>query len=440
MSGLVTADRLAARGLDVLVVEARDRVGGRTKTKPVPGHPGVVVDAGGQWVAPDQRALLAELGRFGLQTVPQDDGHDALVSLRGTVRLYRGDTPKIGLVPLADVGQAMLRFDRLARRVDLERPWATTGAETLDGQTFESWIRRTVRTPRGRDFFRIGCEAVFATQAANLSLLHALFYSASGTSFTHLLTTGGGAQHAKVVGGMMQLSQRLAEGLGDRVRLGEPVRRITQTPDGVVVHTDRGRHEARRAVVTVPPSVVSAISFDPVLPVRRDALHRRTPPGSVIKCHVVYPTPFWRDAGLSGEAAGDTSPVKVVFDATPTTQGAPGILVAFVEGVDALNASTRAPAERRAAVLRVLVGYLGQGATRPIEFLEEDWSAEEFTRGCYGAHLPPGAWTQVGSALREPVGMIHWAGAETATRWCGYIDGAISSGERACAEVLVSLS
>ena len=68
-------------------------------------------------------------------------------------------------------------------------------------------------------------------------------------------------------------------------------------------------------------------------------------------------------------------------------------------------------------------------------FVERDWGAEPWTRGCYGAHLPPGAWTQVGAALREPVGPIHWAGTETAERWCGYIDGAITSGERAAAEV-----
>lgn len=440
VSGLVTADRLVAHGLDVLVLEARDRVGGRTKTIELPGFPGTLVDVGGQWVAPDQRALLAELGRFGLQTVPQDDGQDALVSLRGNVRRYRGDTPKIGALPLVDVGQAMLRFDRLARRVDLEQPWATPGAEVLDGQTFESWIRRTLRTSKGRDFFRIGCEAVFAAQASSVSLLHALFYSASGTSFTHLLTTAGGAQHAKVVGGMMQLSERLADGLGDRVRLGSPVRQIVHGVDEVVVNTDGGPHRARRVVVTVPPSVVGAIAFDPPLPTRRDALHRRTPPGSVIKCHAVYATPFWRDAGLSGEAAGDTSPVKVVFDATPQAPGAPGILAAFVEGADALTASARTPDERRGAVTEVLVGYLGEPAREIVTFLEEDWSAEEWTRGCYGAHLPPGAWTQVGSALREPVGPIHWAGSETATRWCGYIDGAISSAERACDEVRVALS
>jgi monoamine oxidase len=159
------------------------------------------------------------------------------------------------------------------------------------------------------------------------------------------------------------------------------------------------------------------------------------PQGSVIKCHAVYDRPFWRDAGLSGEAAGDTAPVKVVFDGTPPQDGSPGVLVAFIEGADAIRLSSVSADDRRSEVLDVLAHYVGDAARRPVAFLERDWGAEPWTRGCYGAHLPPGAWTQVGTALREPVGPIHWAGTETAERWCGYIDGAITSGERAAAEV-----
>ncbi|SDR97330.1 monoamine oxidase [Paraoerskovia marina] len=447
VSGLVTADRLTTQGYDVVVLEARDRVGGRTHTVPVPDHPEYRIDVGGQWVGPDQRALLAELDRFGLTTHDQDDGRDALVSLRGSLRRYRGDTPKIGAVALADVGQALWRFDRLCARVDLDAPWATPDAVRLDAQTFETWIRRNLRTSQGRDFFRIGCEAVFATTSANLSLLHALFYSRSGTSFSHLLTTGGGAQHAVVDGGMAQLAEHLAAGLGDRVRLSSPVTAVEHGPGGVVVRTGADVVRARRTVVTVPPALVAGIAFAPPLPPVRDAVQRRMPHGSVIKCHAVYPTPFWREDGLSGEAAGDTGPVKVVFDATPPARSGagpddaspPGILVAFIEGADALEAAAWTLEQRKNAVVRVLAGYVGDRALSPTSFNEQDWTAEEWTRGCYGAHLPPGAWTQVGRALREPVGVVHWAGTETATRWCGYIDGAISSGERAAREVAALL-
>ena len=305
----------------------------------------------------------------------------------------------------------------------------------LDGQTFETWILRHCRTRRGREFFRICCEAVFATEPANLSLLHALFYSHSGGGLEHLISTEGGAQHARVDGGMQQLSERLAAELGDRVRLDEPVTAIAHDGAVVRVTTERGTHEASRVIVAVPPTLAGRLHFEPAMPSARDALTQRMPQGSVIKCHAVYDRPFWRDAGLSGEAAGDTAPVKVVFDGTPPGTDRPACS----------SRSSRAPTRsgshrprRTTAGRRSSTCWPTTSATRarrPMAFVERDWGAEPWTRGCYGAHLPPGAWTQVGAALREPVGPIHWAGTETAERWCGYIDGAITSGERAAAEV-----
>ena len=435
IAGLTAADRLAAAGRDVIVLEARERVGGRTLTVDVPGVPGLRVDSGGQWVGPAQHALLAELKRFGLATIDQAGGGQDLVSLGGRLSRYTGSTPKLGPLTVLDVGLALRRFEKLAETVALDRPWATPDAEVLDGQTFETWILRHCRTKRGREFFRICCEAVFATQAANLSLLHALFYSHSGGGLEHLISTEGGAQHARVDGGMQQLSERLAAELGERVRLEEPASAIADDGTVVRVTTERGTYEASRVIVAVPPTLAGRLRFEPAMPSTRDALTQRMPQGSVIKCHAVYDHPFWRDAGLSGEAAGDTAPVKVVFDGTPPEDDSPGVLVAFIEGADAIRLSSASADERRSEVIDVLAHYVGDGARHPVAFVERDWGAERWTRGCYGAHLPPGAWTQVGTALREPVGPIHWAGTETAERWCGYIDGAITSGERAAAEV-----
>lgn len=439
VAGLIAADRLQARGHSVIVLEARDRVGGRTFTEPVPGIDGLRVDTGGQWIGPDQRALATELDRFGLQTIEQSGQGQTQVSLRGKIGRYSGSTPKLGFAAVADVGQALLRFQRLAGRVDLEAPWATKNADRLDAQTFETWIRRNCRTSKGRDFFRIACEAVFATTAANLSLLHAMFYSRSGSGFEHLISTDGGAQHARVAGGMQQVSLRLAHGLGDAVRLGEPVTAIRHELDQVQVRTTAGCYDARRVIVAVPPTLAGRIAYGPALPAVRDSLTQRMPHGAVIKCHAVYDRPFWRDDGLSGEAVGDTAPVKVIFDATPPGDHQLGVLLAFIEGADGLGLSSATSEDRRNAVTAVLAHYFGGRARSPIAFHERDWAAEEWTRGCYGAHLPPGAWTQVGAALREPVGAIHWAGTETAVRWCGYVDGAISSGERAAKAVSAQL-
>jgi monoamine oxidase len=436
VAGLVAADRLVAAGRTVRVLEARDRVGGRTRSVEVPGHPGVVIDEGGQWVGPGQDLLYRELQRFGLRTYPQPTHGSALVLFRGKARRYTGRIPNLDPVTLLDVGWTQRRFDRLCDTVNLDEPWRTPDAEVLDAQTFESWLGRTCRTERGRDFFRTVCEAVFATTAANISLLHALFYAASGGGLEKLITTRGGAQQDRVVGGMGQLAERLAAGLGaDVVRLGEPVRALAQDEAGVRVRTDAGTHTADRAIIAIPPALAGRIAYTPALPARRDQLTQRLPHGGIIKCHAVYAEPFWRADGLSGEAASEAGEVKVLFDATPPA-GRPGILLAFVDGPQSLRLGEMPAEQRREAVLRSIARYVGPRALEPVAYLERDWNAEEYTRGCYGAHLPPGAWTQVGAALREPVGRLHFAGTETAVRWCGYIDGAISSGERAAAEVL----
>jgi monoamine oxidase len=130
-----------------------------------------------------------------------------------------------------------------------------------------------------------------------------------------------------------------------------------------------------------------------------------------------------------------TGTIGVTFDGTPP-EGTPGIITGFFEGPNATAAAEAGPAWRQQTVVDVLVAHLGSKAADNVGYLDLDWSDEPYTRGCYGAHLPPGAWTQFGPALAEPVGRIHFAGTETADKWGGYIDGAIRSGERVANEIL----
>ena len=434
ISGLTAADALRADGIECLVVEARDRVGGRVQTEPLSGYPDAWVDHGGQWLGPGQDLAYALLDRLGLTTMPTNVVGDKLLLFRGRSARYAGRVPRLPAVALADVGQAQWRFDRLAARVDPTHPWRTPRASELDGQTFETWIVRTARTAAGRDFFRVAAEAVFATEAANISLLHALFYARAGTNLETLISSGGGAQQDRVVGGMMQLADGLAAGLGDRVLLSDPARSIQRRDHGVLVETDSRTIDASAVIVTVAPATAGSITYDPVLPADRAQLLQRMPHGSVIKFHAIYEQPFWRADGLSGEAASDQGPVKVVVDNAPPT-GHPGMIVGFFEGSEAVTASRFDVSVRRALVTAELQRCFGPRAADMLDYVDRDWNAEPHTRGCYGAHLPPGAWTQFGPALRTPVGAIHWAGTETADRWVGYIEGAILSGLRAAAEV-----
>jgi monoamine oxidase len=224
------------------------------------------------------------------------------------------------------------------------------------------------------------------------------------------------------------------------------VRRIEHGDGEVVVHVDRSGDEpsglvvrARRAIVAVPPTLAGRISYDPPLSARRDQLTQRMPQGTVIKTMAVYGHPFWREEGLSGQAASDVGPARVVFDNSPP-DGRPGVLLGFLEGRLARQWGARPAADRREAVLAGHARLFGERAAKPEHFIERVWSEEEWTRGCYGCLMITGGWTEYGSALRAPIGLLHWAGAETATVWNGYMDGAVRSGERAASEVLAALA
>jgi monoamine oxidase len=433
VAGLVAARELTRGGKQVLVLEARDRVGGRLLSREI--LPGVWIDLGGQWLGPTQQRAYALAQELGIELFPTYHEGESLIYQGGRLRPYRGVIPNIGLLALLDFGRAISRLDRLAQEVPLDAPWRAPHAHRWDSMTFATWIEQAMRTPVGRWGLTLFAEAVFAAEPCEFSLLHALFYIHSGGGVERLSGVRGGAQQDRFTLGAQSLATRLAAELGERVRLNSPVQRIQQDESGVTVYANHDTYRARAVIVAIPPTLAGRIEYEPPLPPARDQLTQRLPNGSVIKCFAVYPTPFWREQGLNGFVTSDTGPVHLVFDNSPP-DGSVGILLGFMEGADARRMSMVSPEERRAAAIECFVRYFGKAAGNPELYFDHDWSAEVWTRGCYGAHFPPGAWTQFGHALRPPVGRIHWAGTETATRWMGYIDGAIESGQRAAQEVL----
>lgn len=437
LSGLVAARRLAQGGLDVVLLEARDRVGGRVLSQPVPGTE-QVLEMGGQWVGPTQHRILALLAELGLSTFPTYDEGRHLAELRGRLRSYTGQVPRMAVPSLVDLAVSQRALERAMVTVPLESPWTAKDAERLDSQTFKTWIERHARTAEGRRFWALVTGAVFSAEPADMSALWALFYVHSGGGIDSLLDVTGGAQQDRIVGGTALVAEALAGLLGDRVRLSQPVLGLRQRPTGVDVVTAERTVRARRVVVAVPPPLALRLQIDPA-PTEREQLLARMPMGAVIKINVVYDTPFWRARGLSGQAASDSHAVSVTFDNSLPGSDL-GVLLAFVEGRHAHELGRLEPPERRQVVLEGLSRFFGPDALGPQAYLEQDWRTEPWSRGGYGGFAVPAALTRFGAHLRPPHGGVHWAGTETATRWAGYLDGAVEAGERAAAEVAAALA
>ena len=349
----------------------------------------------------------------------------------GRLGRYSGTIPKVNPVGLAEVGLLLRRLNRMAAQVPPEAPWRAPKAADWDSQTFASWMRRNVRTGVARDVLRLAIIGVWAAEPRDVSLLHVLFYIRSAGSIEILTDAEGGAQQDRIVGGSQLIALRMAEELGPTsIELGSPVRSIRHSDAGVTVVSDRITVSARRAIVAVPPTLAGRIAYEPALPALRDGLSQRMAQGSVVKCMAVYDRPFWRERGLSGAVTSVTGPVSVGFDNSPP-DGTPGVLLGFLEGRAAREAMDLSRDERRRIVSECFGRFFGPEAARPVDYVDKAWGADEWSRGCYGGFMPPGAWSDHGVALRQPIGPIHWAGAETATVWNGYMDGAVGSGQEA---------
>ncbi len=431
LSGLRAARAIADSGREVIVLEARDRVGGRLLNSTL--GDGVTVDLGGQWVGSDHVRVQRLAGELGIKMFPQHGSGRNLLDVAGKRRRYRGTIPRLGPRVLWDAFFARRRIDRMARAVGAKTPWTADRAADLDRETLAEWCERNVRTEVARELIGLAGRTVWGTGPGELSLLHVLFYVASAGGFDKLIDTEGGAQQDRLDGGAQLLPLGLAESLGGRVRLGRPVRRISQSDAGVDVVADGIEVEAGRAIVAVPPAIAARIELAP-LPAGRQRLAERLRPGALTKCVALYEEPFWRADGFSGESVTDAGPVTLTFDSSPR-DGSAGVLLGFVGGPEARDLAAKPVAERRGPVLACFERLFGPRAARPLEYAEQTWAEEEWSGGGPTSNFGPGGWTECGPALREPVGRVHWAGTETATVWSGYMEGALQAGERVAAEV-----
>jgi len=438
-AGLTAADTLTRHGRSVIVLEARSRVGGRTRTEHYSN--GVWLDLGGQWLGPGQERMYALAARFQKTVWPSHVHGRNVLFLQGKHRTYRGLVP-FCLPPwtIANIGWAFLRLGQMTKRIPLDSPWSAPNANALDQMTLGDWMRRNLPSRRTHFLMRVAAESVLTVDPDEVSLLHALFYFRSGGGLEKLTSSAGGAQQDRVDGGIQPLAEALAQAVthqGGHLLLEHPADAIVQ--EGASVRVDAGPKQlsASQVIVTIPPILRNEIDFRPGLPDSLQKWHKNLPPGRVIKCFAVYERPFWRDDGYSGSAVGDRPPLYAAFDGTPP-KGSKAILLGFIEGRDADEWLERPLEERQEAVLECLAGFFGPKARQVVQYIDHCWVTEQWSRGCYAGMARPGAWTSTRPEWQKPFGRIHWAGTETSSIWNGYIEGAVRSGERAATAVLAN--
>ncbi|WP_281186165.1 flavin monoamine oxidase family protein [Actinomadura kijaniata] len=445
LAGLTAARDLVAAGRSVVVLEARDRPGGRVYGLPL--GDGTTSEGGAEFVGPTQDRITALARELGVETFATYDQGKNVYLRNGRRSLYATDG-LLGAVPpdwgVVDLGIAMARLNDMAGEVPVGQPWKAARAEEWDGQTFHTWSRANALSGGARFLLDAFVSSTLSVRSRDVSLLYVLHYiaaagnAANPGNIDRLINTRGGAQETRFVGGSEQIPVRLAARLGERVRYKAPVRAVETADGGVTVTADGITVTARRVVVAMSPAIAAKIDFRPGLPAARAQLVQRFPMGSVAKFVAVYDTPFWRAEGLNGQSVADSGAIDATFDNSPP-DGSRGVLMGFMNQTNIRRLDAAPADEVRVAGLDSFAKLFGDKAKDPVRTAFHRWDNEVWSGGGPVGITPPGALLDFGPALREPCGLIHWAGTETSDFWTGYMDGAVRSGERVAKEVHTAL-
>lgn len=422
------------------MLEARDRVGGRTFTKrdDSVGY----VDLGGSYVGPSQNHLFRLSKELGIENYKIEEKEKLLYYSKGKRYPYVASSSISFWNPIVqmDVNNFLRTVDKMGEEIPVDEPWNAPHADEWDTTTYHEFVDKICYTKQGRAIGKLIVELALTSSEYECSLLWALWYIKLCQGTLRMMNASNGGQERKFIGGSQQITERIAARLGEAVRLKSPVAYISQLADGVMVKTLNGDiYRANYIIMAIPPVLQMKIHYEPPLSPIRNQMIQRCPMGSVMKCLLYYRTPFWKPKGFCGSSLIDfdeENPIAGTFDDTKPDGNFPAI-VGFVATDRVRSLSMRKKEERKQIFAKCLANVFGlKEFLEPIHYEEHNWMSEQYSGGCFPAMFPPGFLTRYGKILREPVGRMYFAGTETATTWTGYMEGAIQAGERAAREVL----
>ncbi|XP_060090152.1 amine oxidase [flavin-containing] A-like [Heteronotia binoei] len=441
ISGLSAAKLLSDSGLSVLVIEARDRVGGRTFT--IRNKEVSYVDVGGSYIGPTQNRILRLAKELGIETYKVDIVKRSILHINGKSYPFLGAFPPMWnpLVYL-DFNNFWRTLDEMGKEIPPESPWDAPHAEEWDKMSMKQLIDKICWTKATRDFALIFVNVNVTAEPHEVSALWFLWYVKQCGGAIRIFSVSNGGQERKFVGGSGQITERIMEQLKGKIKLERPVICIDQSGDNVIVETlNHEIYEANYVISAIPPILTLKIHYKPELPTKRNQLIQRLPMGSVIKCMMYYKEAFWKKLDFCGcmMIEDDEAPVSITLDDCKPDGSVPAIM-GFILTRKAFELASLSVEERKRKICELYAKVLGtEEALHPVHYEEKNWSTEQYSGGCYTAYFPPGIMSQYGRIIREPAGKIYFAGTETATKWSGYMEGAVQAGERAAREILYSM-
>ncbi|KAJ9131613.1 Amine oxidase [Pleurostoma richardsiae] len=444
LAGLAAADKVIQSGLSCIVLEARDRVGGKTWSKELASGDGVV-ELGAAWINDSNQSRMIELARkFGAELIEQNTtGNCVFQGFDGSCSSFPyGELPRFDAATVENVAKIRDMVEEDCQAVDVSIPRDTA----LDSLTFEAYLRSRGASHTAISTATLWTRAMLGQEPADISALFFLNYCKSGGGLLQMRSDRKhGGQYLRIRQGTQLVAKGFASTLpGGVLRLSSPVTSVKQVRQRALeVHAAGHVYRARKVICSVPTPVLKSIDFAPPLPLSKRLVTDSTSYGYYTKVMMVFKSAFWVSKGFCGLIQSFAGPAAIIRD-TSSPADNKHVLTCFLVGEPGQQWSALSPEERLSKLLEqigTLFDHIENVNAEFVEMVSYEWTTDEYAGwGCPCASLGPGVLDTVGTALRESVGDMHFVGTETAEEWKGYMEGAVRSGERGAAEVVSDLA